>query len=546
LYSAAFDLAYSTDDIREFAATLAEAAAIEEMPGEWRANSLVAALQPLFQTGHRTLLQALAGEAAFRLLRDEIRADFDRAQRALARAEQSGPGWETEAFAILTEKPLERLSVALVDRFIRLLAMAGEFDRAEKLIASAQTMQLDPGLRKTPAALRLEWLRVVRAIRERGALFAVLRQQLKEMPATSKARTSRVLHRLALENSGGLTDDERTALSAKFLDDGYLLPEYTRLLLWTLGGARQLAIEYPMCFPNLLEAALRSNTSDAAMSEFVSVASLVSDVDQPEVLTRVTTLLDDFARSAAAPTLPQTQQAVALAQALHALRTSREERPAVLFDPNRTASMPSAARTALQLRFNHTRGRRTEALRLIETADASSLTEPDVFLVARRILQDAGRTDEMALLDESMAAILKQRLPDFWLSPDSVMGGAWFDVASALEMPDLFSTAWFERAIRLSGAPARQHTLRMHQAQLRGDWSAMAAAADEALRVAPDVYDMYYRRALARHRTGDDVGAQSDLRVFLKYCLSSEDYLDALALLRKLAPDEVIASTPAR
>lgn len=542
LYSAAFDLAYTMEDIGEFTATLVDVAAIKALSVDGRANSLAVAIQTLFRTGQSGLLAQAASSPAFQLLRDEIRTDFERAQRALARAERGGPGWETEAFAILVEKPLERLSVALAERFIRQLAMSGEYDRAEKLVAAAQDMQLDPGLRQSSGALRLEWLRLVRAIRDRGELFTALRRQLQAMPATMKARTPRVLQRFALENTSGLTDDERAALASDFLDRGYLLPEYTRQLLWTLGGARQLAIEHPMCFPDLLEAALRSNAPDAVKSEFVSVAALASDVDQPDVLSRVTQLLNEFARSAAAPSLSQTQQTVALAQAVHALRTSHEPQPPALFDRVRTASLPAAVRTALQLRFHHARGHRTEALQLLETADASSLTQPDVFLVARRVLQDAGRTAEAALLDESMAAILKQRMPDFWLTPEMVTGSNWFDVASALGTPTVFPAAWFERAVQFSGAPSRQHSLRMYQARLREDWIAMAAAADEALHVAPDVYDLYYQRALARHRIGDDTGAQSDLRVFLKYCLSSEDYPDALALLRQLAPNEVAAS----
>lgn len=542
LYAGAFDLAFNAEDIREFAATLGEAAAIEGMSAEWRANSLAVALHTLFRTGQGGLLTEAAANPAFRLLRDEIRADFERAQRALGRAERGGPGWETEAFAILSEKPLERLSVALVERFIRLLAMSGDYERAEKLVTAAQGMQLDPALRQSSGALRLEWLRLIRAIRDRGELFAALRRQLQAIPATSKARTPRVLQRFALENTSGLTDDERVALAADFLDRGYLLPEYTTQLLWTLGGARQLAMEHPMCFPDLLETALGSKAPDAAKSEFVTVAALASDIDQPEVLVRVTRLLDEFARSAAAPSLPQTQQAVTLTQALHALRTAREAQPAVMFDKIRTASLPPAVRTALQLRFHHARGRQAEALQLLETADASSLTQPDVFVVARRVMQEAGRTAEAALLDESMGAILKQRMPDFWLTPEMVTGSSWFDVAAALGLPDAFSASWFERAVRLSGAPARQHSLRMYQARLKEDWTAMRAAADEALRVAPDVYDLYYQRALARQHTGDEAGARSDLQVFLKYCLSSEDYPAACVLLEQLTAGDIGAS----
>ena len=86
----------------------------------------------------------------------------------------------------------------------------------------------------------------------------------------------------------------------------------------------------------------------------------------------------------------------------------------------------------------------------------------------------------------------------------------------------------------------RRTGLQLHGAWLRRDWPAVRTGADAALAVMPDTYDLYFYRAVARHELGDAPGAVEDLRIFLRYSLSSDRYPEAVTLFRELAPEEAI------
>jgi hypothetical protein len=539
LYAAALSLALGADTIDEFSATLTGVARFDCLANEWRASALVVVLNGVLRNGYRQEAAEVAAAPAFQTIREDLRADYLRAQQALGLAAARGGDWLPQFVTVLAAKPAERFSVGVLEYTVRQLALRGEYDAAERLITAAERIPIDPGLQQSSSALRFEWLRLVRSIREREPLYAWLRDRLEKMPGLTAAQTPRVRRHFVLGNLAGLSDAERLALAEHFLTQGVLLPEFTESLLWVIGGARGFALKHPMFFPELAEMMLRSDAPDGVKSEAVGVAALASDVDQPEVRRRVTALLDEFAASSSAATLPRTRQAVALAQAVHALRTSREPRPAALFDERRTAVLPVTVRQGLQLRFHHSRGHTSEAMQLLDAADASSFTDPELFLVVRSLLAGAHRTAEQALLDESMLAVLQQRGRDFWRAPDEVRSEHWFEVADVLRVGGkVFPPAWFERAVARSGNEERRHMLRARQAWLARDWARTRDAADQALRAAPDVYDNYYLRALARQETGDLRGAGDDLQLFLQFSLSSLHYPDAAERLRQLQPGE--------
>jgi hypothetical protein len=541
LYAAALSLAVNSDTIDEFSATLTGVARFDCLANEWRASALVVALNGLLRNGYGAEAAEVAAAPAFQTVREDLRADFGRAHQAFVLAETRTGDWLQQFVTVLAAKPAERFSVGVLEYTVRQLALHREYDAAEQLIKAAERIAIDPGWQQSSSALRFEWLRLVRSIRERERLFAWLRERLGKIPEVKAAPSSRVRRHFALENLPGLSDAERLALADHFLARGILLPEFTESLLWVIGGARGFALTQPMFFPDLVEMMLRSDAPDGVKSDAVGAAALASDVDQPEVRRRVTALLDEFAASPTAATLPQTRQAVALAQAVHALRTSHEPRPAALFDERRTAVLPITVRQGLQLRFHHSRGHTSEALQLLDAADASSFTDPELFLVVRSLLAGAHRTAELALLDESMLAVLQQRGRDFWRAPDELRSEHWFEVADELHVAEqIFPPAWFERAIARSANEERQHMFRARQAWLARDWARTRDAADQALRAAPDVYDSYYLRALARQETGDLRGAAEDLRLFLTFSLSNLHYADAVARFRKLRPAEKV------
>lgn len=538
LYSAAYDLAFAAADAREFTAALGEVAAMTSVPDGPRANSLAFVLEGLLGAGRTENASEAATSTAFAILRDELQADFRRAHRALVRADAGGPDWETEAFAILSEQPAGRFSLSVARNLVRRLAFGGEPGRAEKLLANAKNFAVAPELRQSSSALRLEWARSVRAIRDQRVLLEDFRDRVGRLPEAKSERTPAVLNRLRLDRTADLRESERIALATLVLERGDGLPENINEVFWLVGGTPSVATTRPMFFVDILETTLRSDATDTVKGEFTYDASVASDPDRPEVLARLSSLLDEFLRSSAAASLPDTRESAAMARAIQALRTSREPRPGALFDAARTASVPSSLLARLRLRFHHTRGHAAEALQQLDAMNPDLLTSPDAFVAARAVMAAAGRDAERDLLDESMRAVLERRMPDFWMNPDEANAGLWFAVARALGARDLFTAEWFEHALAASASTVRQNSLRIKKGALNEDWNSVASAADALLQEAPFHYDFYFDRALARHHLGNDEGARADLRVFLHYCLSDGDYREALALFRALAPDE--------
>jgi len=133
---------------------------------------------------------------------------------------------------------------------------------------------------------------------------------------------------------------------------------------------------------------------------------------------------------------------------------------------------------------------------------------------------------------------------ELWMNPDALHLRPWLDVARVLEAGDLVSAGWFDRAVETCATEAGRGILRAEQAHLQKDWTALRDSCDRVLREVPDMYDIYYDRAIARHQLGDTAGARDDLRIMLQHALSNEDYQHARALFRELAPGETIE--PAR
>ncbi len=540
LYAAAFDLAFAADDVRDFVATLLDAAEIEGMPAEWRAGAMVTLLNALLRTGRLEMAAGVTTSPAYPAVRDDLRADYDHAYAVAKLIEARGLDWDRAVLALLKEKPLERFSVTVAERAVRQLAIAGEYQRAEQFIAGAEQLAVDPGLKKSLPALRLEWLRILRNLHDEGALLGRLKAKLELLPEGKANQTPRAAHWATLFDSAGLTEGERIAVAERMLATGELLPEYTRALLWTVASAREVVSAHPMFFPELLDDVLKSDAPDPVKNQFVAVYAMAADTDRPEVLQRVTAAMAEFNRSAAALKQSQTRQAVALANAFHALRTSRGQHPAALFDDLRLPNLAATTRLGLQLRFHYTRGHRDEAMALLDAAEVSTLTDPEVYLVARRLWTEAGRTAEVSLLDDSMRAVVMHEMPEFWLKPGRAGVDRWFEVVGQLGEKNLFTAAWFDRAIAAAASPVRKEMLHLRQLRLAEDWADCAAAANRVLTAVPDMYDVYFDRALARHHIADDRGARADLAVFLRYSLSSEHYPEAVRLFHELAPREHI------
>src|SRR5690606_27639922 len=110
----------------------------EHVPHENRAHAMIVAANLLRGEGQDELAHSLATKPAFQLVREDIRADYDRARNALAQAARGGDAWETSALAALAAKPLDRFSITVLDRFIRQLTFADNHERAKALIAAAK------------------------------------------------------------------------------------------------------------------------------------------------------------------------------------------------------------------------------------------------------------------------------------------------------------------------------------------------------------------------------------------------------------------------
>lgn len=539
-YSAVVDLAWQANDVGRLAEVYLSAAALKVLPDERRARCVYNAANTLIGRGETQLLASVVADPSFQLLAEDRRRSVNAVLKAFTTADAGGEGWESRAWAELSDAPLDGLRVEGARHLIERLAYGGEFARASALVAAAKDVKLDTStVDKSLAALRLEWTRTIRRVQEQDEFVRGLRAIVRELPGAAGPVPAHIRRQIRFGGSGRLTDDEHLAEAVCLLDHGYLRGDtFPALVLYALHEAQGIRNRMPMLFPRILDLALSVKATDADRALWVSAAAGGSDIDRPEVLERVDRALVAFEKSAAAADCPETAKNTALLRAYWALRVDREPRPPAVFGDLERHGIPEADRRGLELHFLVTRGRTEESVRLAEGLPTGTLMQPQFFRLARNGLVAAGHEVEVELLDEGMRDQLGRAMSDLWMHPDFTYNWAWLHVARALDAEDLVPAAWFERAIAACAGETHRGMLRVHQAHLRNDWRGLREACDAILREVPDMYDVFYDRALARYHLGDKKGARSDLRVMLEHSLNHEDYQHALKLLQELAPGE--------
>lgn len=534
--AAVFSLAYHSNNIAQYVDMCLSAAELELLPLERRARFVYTAASMAAAHGDSDLLARVHASASLKLLAEERRQSVDAAHKALTLVDGQAEGWAQQAHAALTDAPADDLRLSGLEYLIGRLAYTGDYNRANELVALAKDLKLDAGSAdKTAAGLRLAWSRTIRRAQDVAEFARALRGEVGALPGAKADVPDRVRLAFSFGSSRSLTEDEHLAEAAWVLDHGHLVGErYPLVALWALQQARSLRRRDPLLFPRLLELALSANGADADREAWTAATALGSDVDQPKVRARVEAALERFQKSPAAASHPQTAKTAASVRAFIALRTSAEANPPQIFRDLDRNGVPEADRHAAELQFLLSRGRIEEALRRVDLLSPDALRQPRVFRFARAGLIGAGRRDEAELLDQAMREQLERSIGDIWMDADKDYHRSWVDLARVIDAADLFPPAWFERAVGLCATEVDRGMLRIQQAQLQKDWVAVRSACDLVLREIPDMYDVFYDRAVARHHLGDKAGAAEDLRVMLTHSLDHEEYQEAVRLYREI------------
>lgn len=537
LFAVIVDLAHQPGDVESLGKVYLSAAKLKLLPGEQRARCVYNFAKVLIGRGDTERLQALAGDPLFGLIHEARRTSVRAAIKALQLGDAGEDSWETAAFASLVDVPVDELRITCMKHVIDRLAFAGEFARASALVNAAKDVKVLSGEDKTLTALRLEWTRSIRRVQDRFEFARGLREIVAAVPGANEPVPDKVSARMRFGMSSRLTGREHVIEARYILDRGDLVEDrYPMPALLALGDAQEARIADPMLFPRILDLAMAAPGPDADRAEWVMGALMGCDIDRSDVLARLEDALGTFQRSPEAASRPRTAQAVARARAYFALRTDRRPNPPAVFHDLEPTGMAESERQWLELHFLVTRGRVEEGVRLAEAMPTSTVMQPLVFCLAREGLLAAGHEAEVGLLDETMRDRLGRAMSDLWMYPDRTYDSPWLQVAHSLGASDVVPDAWFERAAQCCATEVRLASLRAHQAHLRRDWKGLKEACDSILREVPDMYDVFYDRAVARYHLGDDAGASDDLEIMLEHSLSHAEYQHALKLYRELRP----------
>ena len=542
-HAVVFDLAQHTDDVERLTEAYRSAAAITLLPEDRRARLLINAATTLIGRGDTPRLEKLIGDPLFSLVSEDRRRSLRAALGALKAADAGGDAWERAAYAALSDVPLDEIRVTCVGHIIARLAYAGEFERASGIVAAVKDASVDAAtVDKSTATLRLGWTRLIRRVQDQMPFAQSVKELVLRHTGNDVSIPDAVRRRIRYGGSPRLSDRENVLEALHLLERGYLAGEnFSTFALFALHDAPEFRRKHPELFPRILELALKAPGVDSDRASWVLAAAMGSDIDLPDVLEKMKRTLGKFRASSEAAERPETARRLALVGAYIALRTDRDPRPAAIFGALGQAGLPEDERLGLELHFRVTRGQVAEAAQLAESLPTAMLIQPQWYRLARNGLLAAGRGAEVELLDESMREQLARAMGDLWMHPENDYEWGWLQVARVLEADDLVPPAWFERAAATCTSEIVRAQLRIHEARMRQDWTALRATCDKVLRDVPDMYDVYYERAIARHRLGDKTGARDDLRVMLKHALSNEDYEEARVLLREIAPGDKLA-----
>jgi len=523
---AALFISWTTNSAEKFADAIVGGISMRSLPPT--ASGMLAV------SGEHLLLDKGYYEAA-RRIHKTIRADSISAERlaSLSASEQACQlmsqqpnGWGKEAFSILTSQPIDHLRGNMVTRLLDRLAMTGAAAEGEALLEQSDKLTLDPSLTLSLSALRLQWARTLRSAKSEEPFVTAFREKLLALPEAKPPISAFILQRMDPDSLGGLNEAEYFQMALRELQNFSAHNSSLYQATHALQQAHALRKRETALGTELLKLAIEMPGEDLLKSMRIRAIFILCDHDIPEVQRICETTFKAYLDSTASRSFPLTRQAIAGSMAHMALRESTELRPRAIFELLAQVEAPAAEQQRVKFLFHVSRGQDAEAIPLLDQMDPETMAS--LYAPASKLLTATGRTTELNLLKESAKEKLQKMLADGWAEPEGIR--QVFDpILLAIDMgqPELIPAEWLERiGSKWVDSPKKLH-FAVLQARLHEDWAGLKKGTDAFLAAIPDYYSMYWYRAEAMNKLGDEAGEREALSVYLKYSRNEPNYQQA-------------------
>ncbi len=174
------------------------------------------------------------------------------------------------------------------------------------------------------------------------------------------------------------------------------------------------------------------------------------------------------------------------------------------------------------------------ARKALDALGADALLDPGRMHIIIPALKLTNRQDELALAVEATEAAFQEALGRAWTGRHSGAARYALELAGLLGQHENLPPGWFDFCLRAYPERMDQLNLECHLAQMRGDWTAVLAAAEELVGKYPTFYSHYWPQARALWKLGRAAEAREPLAIFLRHCHDEPEHAEAGRMLSEL------------
>jgi hypothetical protein len=431
----------------------------------------------------------------------------------------------------LIKNPLNQSSLAAITAVFERLLQLGELEAAEGIANAIAGWKLNTDLAVGLKALQFEFNKNLdhagKHIPFALHMHELIRKSFNVDTTEASIDISDYRHEIDLKR---LTEKEAfTLLLNRATGAGALEtePEFWLSLAELMPrGEGQLAFSF-----RLVEILLISTVPDLEKSYAILTTPSIIDTDDPELLSRLLKLFDKHRNITAEPYTHAAMRIVAT--------QSRDLRKGIEINLDAAwqgLNHPSLSRILIATRLNALMARREkaklqQALRAIPEATLLSENLVDISWPA---LIMAGMENEVRLASDVAGRMLPGIIAGAARKLDFNSIRLAYDTAKRLGKPQLIPERWFQCLDNQIQSERDRYSLRIIDAEFRGDWQALEKWSTKAVTEYPTYYNYYRPHGVALNKLGRIKEAVRSLETYTRYSRDEIQWHDANQLLRKL------------
>ena len=281
----------------------------------------------------------------------------------------------------------------------------------------------------------------------------------------------------------------------------------------------------------LMDTMLAAELPDLEKSYAVFAAPSVIDTDAPELFERLLALFNKHRDPDGEPFTHAAMRVVEVQS-----RDLRQGLETDLDSEWRGLDHPALSDILLPAKLRHLMARRqvTKLRSALELLPATRLLDPDFVDVTWPALRMAGLEDEAELAQEAILEELPKSIAGAARTLNFGLINTVYETAQALGKPELLPQGWFDYIDSKVLSERDRYSLRILEADLKGNWEEMAKWATRAVEEFPTYYNYYRPQGVALHHLDKTEEAIAALEVYTKYSKDEVEWKDAMALLDNL------------